>query len=349
MKKFLIFLFVILILIIGALFSFGNNLISEMTVSREQSELRSEPVSVGKDPIGILLIGVDGSTEGREQTGGDANNVRSDALIYASIDVASGKMSFVSIPRDTYVYIPCIDDYDKITNAYHYGLLENPDDPNAGVSCTVSSVEGLLDLPVDYFIQVNFDAFISIVDSIGGIEVTANNTFCTQDEFDNPDAYCFEEGVTYNMSGSMALAYARERYVDSDFMRGVRQQQIVVALLEKIMSDPINYGIAVVKAAKDYVLTNLQISDMISVGWTLLKSDPATYGDNLVIQNFRIYGADSYDEDGQYIFIPYEESLEYVVSKMNSILYEGTVTELDGPSYPQEDTDGVFTEGTPYL
>jgi LCP family protein required for cell wall assembly len=135
-----------------------------------------------------------------------------------------------------------------------------------GAECTVASVSNLLNVPIDYYIQMSFDGLIALIDSIGGITLTATNTFCEQDENANQDAYCFEEGVTYEMDGSEALAYARNRYSDNDYGRAQRQQEVISAIVKKILTDRSVDLTVVWNTMQEYMATNITLNDITS--WT---------------------------------------------------------------------------------
>ena len=163
---------------------------SQEELSRgEQSEKRIAAVDPKKDSISILIMGVD-----------DSNNVdfgeatRTDALILATFNVKDKSVKMVSIPRDSYVYIPEKKKKDKITHAHVYG----------GTEGTIETVEELFDIPVDYFFKLNFNAFIDVVDALGGITVDVPITFTEQDSKDTADAIHLEKGLQ-ELDGEEAL------------------------------------------------------------------------------------------------------------------------------------------------
>ena len=131
---------------------------SQEELSRgEQSQRRIAAVDPTKDSISILIMGVDESNT-RDDFG---EATRTDALILATFNVKDKSVKMVSIPRDSYVYIPEKEKKDKITHAHVYG----------GTEATIETVEELFDIPVDYFFKLNFNAFIDVVDALGGIMV----------------------------------------------------------------------------------------------------------------------------------------------------------------------------------
>lgn len=184
----------------------------------EQVEAQIEPAS---DNVSVLFLGVDDS-EKRDQ---GADNSRTDALLLATLNNKSKTVKLVSIPRDSYVYIPYVGYSDKINHAHAYG----------GTLATLETVEELFDIPIDYYVRLNFNAFIDVVDALGGVEVEVPYRIVGEkDEFDR-NTMNFEPGLQV-LDGRHALSLARTRKLDSDIERGKRQQQILTSLTQKASS-----------------------------------------------------------------------------------------------------------------
>lgn len=198
---------------------------------QQQSIERSAPVSV-------LLLGIDQ----REKDRG-----RSDTIMLLAANPNSNSLVMVNIPRDTYTKIMDHGTEDKINHSYAFG----------GIDMAVKTVENFTDIPVDYYISVNMEGFTQIIDMLGGIDVH------------NPQPFQFEEHSfaqgDLHLNGERALAYARMRYDDpkGDLGRNDRQQQIVVALLEKVSKIETFYKYEDILGyiAKD-VKTNLTFEEM---------------------------------------------------------------------------------------
>lgn len=188
--------------------------------SRTKSELRDESVQPLTDNISIMIVGIDDS-EKRSQGEG---NSRSDALLVATLNNKDKSIKLVSIPRDSYVYIPTVGYKDKITHAHAYG----------GIDATRETVEGLLNVPIDYYFRINFDAFIEIVDALGGVTVDVPYEINELDENDKRTVHLMPG--TQEVNGREALALARTRHQDSDVERGKRQQMILEAIASKATS-----------------------------------------------------------------------------------------------------------------
>lgn len=185
----------------------------EVSVKRE---LKVEPV---EDNVSILFVGIDDS-----ETRGQGEGSRSDALLLATLNNKTKTVKLVSIPRDSYVYIPYVGYNDKITHAHAYG----------GTLATIETVEELFDIPVDYYVRMNFNAFIDVVDALGGIEVEVPYAMLEKDEFDR-NTVSLKPGLQH-LNGREALALARTRKLDTDIERGKRQQEILIAIAKQAAS-----------------------------------------------------------------------------------------------------------------
>ncbi|MFZ0444032.1 MAG: LCP family protein, partial [Bacillus sp. (in: firmicutes)] len=236
----------------------------------DQSEKRIAAVDPKKDSISILIMGVDDSNT---RDFGEAT--RTDALILATFNVKDKNVKMVSIPRDSYVYIPERYKKDKITHAHVYG----------GTEGTIETVEELFDIPVDYFLKLNFNAFIDVVDALEGINVDVPITFTEQDSKDTADAIHLEEGLQ-ELDGEEALALARTRKIDNDIERGKRQQLVLRAIIVKAVSigSITKYG-DVMESMGNNITTNLEFGEILGL------FDYATAGLN--IESLVLEGQDS--------------------------------------------------------
>ncbi|SDN02709.1 transcriptional attenuator, LytR family [Fictibacillus solisalsi] len=227
---------------------------AQETLSRgEKSNLRLNAIDPGKDNFSVLIAGIDDSKHRKGKKGFEGN--RTDALILATFNREQKSVKMVSIPRDSYVQIPGRINKDKITHAHAFG----------GIDLTVDTVEHLFNLPVDYYVRVNFDAFLQIVDTLGGVDVDVKKKIVEQDSQDRPKAITIEPGKQ-RLNPEEALAYARTRHADSDIMRGDRQKQIVEAIIKEstqIKSIP-KYG-QLIENIGDNMSTNFTLGNMIAL------------------------------------------------------------------------------------
>ncbi|MGL4522449.1 MAG: LCP family protein [Bacilli bacterium] len=191
------------------------------------------------DPITVLMMGVD-------ERNGDSG--RSDSLIVAQLNPKDESTLMFNIPRDTRTELVCRGTEDKINHAYAFGKIP----------CTVDSVEKLIDFPVDYYVKVNMEGLQEVIEAIGGIEV--DNAFAWSDKgFDYP-----EGKITIN--GKQAMWYVRMRKLDpeGDFGRQKRQQQVITAIADKVMSPSTVWNLPdIAKVIGKNVETNLPMSTAI--------------------------------------------------------------------------------------
>ncbi|NLI68422.1 MAG: transcriptional regulator LytR [Bacilli bacterium] len=168
------------------------------------------------EPINVLLLGID--AEG-DQVG------RSDAIMVMQLDPTNDEMTIVSIPRDTRTEIVGKGFEDKINHAFAFGVNE------CGVPCganmAIATVENLLDINIDYYVSMNMDGLVELVDELGTITVN-NNTAWSDGTYD------FPEGVI-EMDGKKTKAYVRMRKQDpsGDFGRTQRQRKVIEGIIQK--------------------------------------------------------------------------------------------------------------------
>jgi LCP family protein required for cell wall assembly len=193
------------------------------------------PVPGPGERINVLLIGVD-TTPKRGTT-------LTDTMIVASLDPVGKTISMVSIPRDT-VSVPLGDGDEfgpKINSLYAYAERHEDRFPQGPERALEDAIGALLDVPIHYYARVDFDGFIDIIDAVGGVDVKVKRGFSDPD-YDgiglDERGFTIEPG-RHHLSGAEALAYARVRKAvgQTDFSRAARQQQILVALKNKLTSD----------------------------------------------------------------------------------------------------------------
>ncbi|MEJ8777864.1 LCP family glycopolymer transferase [Pseudogracilibacillus sp. ICA-222130] len=244
-KKWLLLIIGIFVLAVGALIAKvyidikrTASDIHEIIPERPKSDMRDSEIAFdNQDPFSILLLGVDA----RE---GDSG--RSDTMIVMTINPKKDSSMMVSIPRDTLTEIVGQGNEDKLNHAFAFG----------GVKMALDSTENLMNIPLDYAVQVNMESFKEIVDAVGGVDV--NNSIA----FDG-----FSEG-NIHLNGEDALAYVRMRKQDprGDFGRQDRQKQIVQAVMKEgaSVSSIMNYK-EIFDSISANVRTNLDFDDMVDI------------------------------------------------------------------------------------
>ena len=194
------------------------------TLNAPQAPL-SAPVWDGKTRVNVLIMGIDARSP-------DVRAPLTDTMILFTIDPVSNTAGMISIPRDLWVKIPG-SDYGKINTAYSIG--ESFQLPGGGPGLAVRTVEDLLGVPIQYYAQINFDAFVSFIDNIDGVKVTIPERI--QLDIVNTDRSYWLDPGTYTLPGDLALAYVRNRSTSGgDFDRAQRQQQVIMAIRDRVLS-----------------------------------------------------------------------------------------------------------------
>ena len=267
-------------------------------LGREKSELRDKEVTISNDPVSILIMGV-------EDYASEYDRGRTDTLMVATFNPDDKRLQLLSIPRDTKVEIVGKDMVDKINHAYAYG----------GKEMTIETVENFLDIPIDYYATVNFEAFKNIVDILGGITVDVPFDFEQNSDDRVAEKLQFYEGEM-ELDGRHALAYARMRMSDplGDIGRNQRQQQVIKAIIDKALSPGTVTKIDdLVQEVGRNVETNMRISE----GLAFVKE----YSD-FDVNNIEQIKLETHSEmiNGIHYQVPNYDSLEEVKYKLKAHL-----------------------------
>ncbi len=212
-----------------------------------------------------------------------------DVFIIARIDVPNATVRAVGVPRDLYVNIPGFG-YDKITRTYDFGSKANNSEFKYGAQTMIDTVAENFGITADAVVATTFTGFEQIIDAVGGIDV--DNPYDLYDgEFPTPDygikEIFFPAGVIH-LNGSDALDYVRTRHQDSDTGRIMRQQLVLLAMLQKVTSDGFrdqlpslvedyrkvvrnNLGqsrrLALALAAPSFTAESIEFTDLLSFVW----------------------------------------------------------------------------------
>jgi LCP family protein required for cell wall assembly len=210
----------------------------------------------GTERLNILLLGID------QRPNENPDTSRTDTMIVLTLDPATRTAGMMSIPRDLYVPLPNRDIQDRINTAHIYG----------GSRYAMQTVEYNFGIPIQHYVRVNFNALVSLVDLVGGIDV-----YVDQDINDPtyPDMnYGYDpfsiSGGWHHMDGATALKYARTRHGSSDFYRLRRQQQIIMALRDRILSTDAIVKILpstpqILQTMQDSISTDLSPSEVVQL------------------------------------------------------------------------------------
>lgn len=307
-----------------------------------------------RDRINILLLGMGG----KNHDGG----YLTDTIMLVSLEPSTKKVAMVSIPRD--LAVP-IENYGwrKINSVNAYAEKENPGSGGLAISQAVSK---LLDVPVDYYVRVDFQGFINIVDELGGVNVNVENVL---DDYSYPvmgkeDATPYASRYEHlhiekgwqHMDGAMALKYARSRHAagveGSDFARAKRQQKIMEAVKDNLLSMNVLFKpkmiTNIIGQVQEHFSTNLQIWEVVKL-WELFGDVKKENITNRVLDT----GADGMlvnttGEDGAYLLQPRSgdfTEIQYFVKTIFSQGPEDVVSVVEQEHASIEVRNGTWING----
>ena len=249
----------------------------------------------------IYITGID--------TSRNINNVaRSDANIIATVNLNTHEILLTSIPRDYYVTLHRYGAKDKLTHSGIYGVNE-----------TVTTVEDLLCIDINYYVRVNFTTVIKLVDELGGIEVNSDYAFTA-----NGTNYSFKKGINY-LNGKEALAFSRERYSfeDGDNQRVKNQQKVISAIIDKVTSSTtiLTKYTSILSALEGSFQTNIDQDELSKIVKDQLNSMPSwTIKSNSLTGTGDYASTYSMGSQELYVMRPDETSVKTATQKINEVL-----------------------------
>lgn len=256
----------------------------------------------GDGRVNILLLGKGGG----DHPGADLT----DTIIIASIDPIAKEAALFSLPRDLWVRAPELWSM-KINSVYSsakdkaYSMNESDDAgaEKAGINAIESVVKSITGVPIHYYVMVNFTAFEQAVNAVGGVTVNVSEPLYDYVQaWDNNNNPLIADVGVQQFNGKKALLYARSRSTSSDFARGERQRQIIVALQEKVMqlgtfSNPVAVT-KLINTVGSNVYTDLSLSEIMriyEIGKEIPSSKIASFSltdeDNVLVKTDNINGA----------------------------------------------------------
>jgi len=278
--------YIIAILVVAAIFA-GRILISSQSgsgwfsggffgtikhlVTGADRQMKGEDV----DRVNILLLGMGGE--------GHDGPYLTDTMMILSIKPSTGQVALLSLPRDL---VAPQSGWLKINSINAYAEQKAP---GSGGEATSQAMSDLLQIPIDYYVRVDFNGFVNVINQLGGVTVNVENTlddysYPIGGQENNPNYYARFEHLHIDkglqtMDGALALKYIRSRHAlgveGSDFARSRRQQLLMEAVKGKLLSrqtllNPVTVGKLIAELNKD-VATNLSVWEMIRL-WNLTKN-----------------------------------------------------------------------------
>ncbi len=287
----------------------------------------SPSVKKTNDTVNILILGKAGGNH-------DGPNL-TDSINVASINIKTKKIVLFSLPRD--IWSEPLEE--KINAAYAIGEAKEPH--KGGLILAKAEVGAVLGQPIHYGIVIDFERFKELIDFFGGIDIKVEHTF-TDTEFPitgkendlcngDPKYKCryetlhFEKG-TQHMNGNTALKYVRSRHATgeegSDFARGKRQQKMIQAIIQEMVSLVKSNDVEKIK--KTYEVLNTIIErdvnneNLASLLRYLVSSKKLTFVQKPLSQDFFI--VPNVSEYGRYVIIPSDGNYDEIHSYVRCVL-----------------------------
>jgi len=260
-----------------------------------------------KDYTTFLFLGIGGD--------GHDGGALTDSIQVVALNNKTNELKIVSIPRDLYLKLDACGE-GKINQMYECG--EVLWGSGGGGDFSKSIVNQVLNVPIDYYVQIDFTGFREFIDDLGGIDVKVDKAIN-----DDLAGINVSPGLVH-MDGTMALAYARTRSLDSDFDRSARQQEIILAIRKKILSTNIYLNPVKLYKFFDILANNLTTDLNAKSSFSYLRNlknikQIGTY----VIDNRKddlLYATTS--DEGSYILLPKDGNFSAVAAKVKKIILD---------------------------
>ncbi|MCK6568700.1 MAG: LCP family protein [Anaerolineales bacterium] len=291
------------------------------------------PLLTDNETINFLLIGSDRRPSGSSH--------RTDTLLIAIVWYKEGQVSLISVPRDTWLYIPTVG-MQRINTAYQSGELGGY--PGGGMGLLKDTILQNFGIRIDHTAMVEFDGFRRIVDTLGGVDVPVACPYTDWrlispglDENNENNWWLYTVGPgQVHMDGDLALWYARSRSKSNDFDRGRRQQEVIRTIFQKALQT--NTFSKIPQLYNDFsstVVTDMSLSDMLSL---------APYAVNFTNANIRSYYirppyvVSWMTPGGASVLLPQEEALRGMLLEATTLstyaaARENIVVEVQNGSY----------------
>jgi LCP family protein required for cell wall assembly len=274
----------------------------------------SAEIPYWQDPrrVTVLLMGID-------QRQGEEGTFPTDTMILFSVDPVGHTAAILSIPRDLWVDYPGMNQSGRINGANILGdQVAFPG--GGGPALAMRTVESMLGVPVNYYVLINFEVFTTLIDVIGPVEVCPSEPI---DDDKYPDGSYgfitihFDAGCQ-ELNSERLLQYARTRHGDSDISRGTRQQEVIMAVRQKVLTTG---GImALVPEAQSLwdslqnnFRTNMSFNDMLSLARTAESvPDGNIRQDQISFEDVSM----STTPEGDSILVPYSSDILSIVQDL---------------------------------
>jgi LCP family protein required for cell wall assembly len=221
------------------------------------SQTPSPTYPVNNDRITFLLAGVDFMT-GRSHS-------LTDTMMLATLDVRTNKATIISVPRDTsnfdLYYGGWVSYKFKLNTLMSAASVKSFGSPDSGIETLKKEIGFLVGLPIDYYVAVDLEGFVAMVEAIGGVDIDVKVAI------NDPFTGTFVPKGMVHMDGHLALKYCRSRESSSDYARAARQQDVLIALAKKVITPEVV----------------LKLPELLTLAGTAISTDfPMKYARNFV-------------------------------------------------------------------
>jgi LCP family protein required for cell wall assembly len=295
----------------------------------------------GKERVNVLIMGID-------QRPGEQGAFRTDTMLVLTLDPVTKTGGMLSIPRDLWVPITGYG-VGRINTAHVLGEID--DYPGGGPALAVKTVENNLGIPIHYYARVSFNAFVELVDRIGGIDIYV------EEEIDDPaypshdpaDPYGYDplhiEAGENHFDGELALKYARTRHsAGGDFDRAERQQKVIQAVFLKVtrldmLPTLIAQAPQLWSLLKDSVETDLTLDQVVALARLATQVDADDIRFAVIDEQYTMFHE---TDDGQQVLILLRERMR----ELRDDLFTAEEVSVQGDATPgsQLDVEDVTIE-----
>lgn len=231
--------------------------------SPEEEEISEEEIEEINDSILFLLMGVDSDDVHQER------GIRTDTMMLTNIDLETGEVNILSLPRDTRVDVR--GRKDKLNHAHSYG----------GVDLAMDTVRDFLDIDVRNYVKMDYKAVKEVVEAIGGVEIDVHRRMYYTDSSAKPPLKIDLQPGVQVLDGNEALQFLRWRqnadgtgYAEGDIGRIQAQQNFVKELIKQSLKPKNIIQLpSFINTYWDYVDTNLSLSQMARAALAAGKID----------------------------------------------------------------------------
>ena len=345
-KKKIIIIFVLLGLIIGAVYVGVNLFVDSMIQKTTIEEIKPEEIVVVEDEtpkahevVNFMLVGADNLDYaiGRENS---YREERSDVFKLFSLDYTDKKIKITSLDRDIVVWIPDkggVGAFGRFNWAYSFG----------GSKYAINCINYNLDLDVSKFVSFSFAGFIDVIDILGGVDIELSQAEANVLN-SGKTTMTAQEGMNH-LDGFTALNYSRIRHLDSDFVRMERQNNVIMAVIDKLKNSSFTELFEVAKACFPYITTNLTTGEIKNYLQDMIGFDLNDIKTYVFPKNGYKDTCINPDSMGGYLLDSYSNQ----VIELHKYIYDTETYEPTQTIYDNEkkiyETYGNFYEGSPLI